>query len=143
LTPPLRLYLGDLAGAERGLERGREHLGDDPLFDSCEALLWAKRGDPARAEAALARAARERPSIAHTHHARHYAAAAHAVLGRPREAIAALARAAAEGLPNAPAFRTDPHLSVLRDEPDWKALLARVERDASAARVELARGGTA
>lgn len=138
--PPLRIYLGDFSGAEDALRKARQRLGDDPLLDSCDAMLWAKRGERALAEEALARAATERPSIAHAHHGRHYSAVAYALLGRPHEAIGMIHRAVETGMPNYGAFHDDPHLAVLRGEPEMEALLADLERQAAGFRAEFGRG---
>jgi predicted Zn-dependent protease len=139
VRPSMWLYQGDLAGAEQLIQTARQRRPDEPLLDACEALLWAKRGEPARAEAALARAVRDRPSVAHDHHRWHYAAATHAVLGRPREAVVQLRIAAETGLPNAPGFRKDPHLAPLADDPGMQALLAELDRHEREIRAELGR----
>ena len=127
--PTLLLYQNDLAGAESALRVARQLLKEDPLLDGNEALLWAKRGEPERAEAALARARADRPSVSHSHHAWHYAAAAYAVLGKKDEAILVLRDAAAAGLPNYLLFRDDPHFSEPHVEPDMAELLAELRRD--------------
>ena len=127
--PTVLLYLDDLAGAEKALGAARQLLREDPLLDGNEALLWAKRGEAERAEEALARAQWDWPSVSHSHHAWHYAAAAYALLGRRRESIEKLRDAAASGLPNYPMFRDDPHLASLHAEPDMVNLLADLERE--------------
>jgi hypothetical protein len=62
--------------AEQEVERAHRCFGDDPIVDSCEAMLWAQRGEAARADAALVRAEQERPSLGHIHHTWHQVAAA-------------------------------------------------------------------
>ncbi len=121
---PIHLYLDDLEAAEAALRRGRSLSGGDPIFDASEALLWAKRGERERAEHALAQALDERPSLGHTHHTWHYAAAAHAVLGQPEQAAARLRAAMNHGLPNLAAFANDPHIAPHRDHPEMKRLFA-------------------
>ena len=123
-VPPIRLYLDDLEAAESAIRRGRSLTGDDPIFDASEALLWAKRGEQERAERALAQALEERPSLGHTHHTWHYAAAAYAVLGQPEQAAAQLRAAMNHGLPNLDAFANDPHIAPHRDHPEMKRLFA-------------------
>jgi TolB-like protein/Flp pilus assembly protein TadD len=136
--PTVLLYKNDLAGAESALEVARRLLKDDPLLDGNEALLWAKRGEVERATAALARARAERPSVAHSHHVWHYAAAAYAVLGEQNEAIDLLRDAASAGLPNYPLFRDDPHLTSLETEAQMGTVLSHLEREWKAYRAEFA-----
>lgn len=136
---PIRLYLDDLAGAERVLETARQALPDDLLVASCEALLWAKRGEVAQADAAIARATGPGKSIAHAHHCHHYLAAALAELGRSAEAIESLRSSAALGFPNGPAFSSDPHLASLQDLAPMQALLARLERERQVYAAEFSR----
>ena len=125
----VRIYRDDFAKAEDALRTARQVLGDQAILDSNEALLWAKRREKARAEEALARALQDRPSVGHDHHRWHYAAAVHALLGRPAEAIAQIRRASLIGLPNYPGFRDDPHFASLREEPEWKTLMSDLERE--------------
>jgi predicted Zn-dependent protease len=63
-----RVSVGDLGGTEQALAHARAVVGDDAMLDATEALLWAKRGEPTRAEAMLARMRKHTRSVAHTHH---------------------------------------------------------------------------
>jgi tetratricopeptide (TPR) repeat protein len=132
-------YLGELQRAERALATARGLLGDEPILDASEALLWAKRGDEQRALEALARAAQDKASLGHDHHANHFAAAAYAVLGRKHDAIEQLRIAAATGLPNHPLFALDPHLASLQDDPDMLRLTAELARGDARYRAEFGR----
>ncbi len=134
--PTVLLYQNDLAGAESALGVARQLLKDDPLLDGNEALLWAKRGERDHAEAAIARATDDRPSVSHSHHAWHYAAAAYAVLHEHSKAIALLRDSADAGLPNYPLFRDDPHLNALRTDSDMTTLLADLQREWTGYRAE-------
>jgi adenylate cyclase len=135
-TPVIRIYRDDLAGAEEALKTARRVVGEDPILDANEALLWARRGEVARADEALSRAMTTKRSVGHSHHAWHHAAAAQAVLGRTREAIAWIREASACGLPNYPLFRGDPHLAPVRDEPEMKKLMSELERECASFRQE-------
>lgn len=135
----LWLYLEELERAERALATARGLLGDEPMLDASEALLWAKRSDERRALDALARAAQDKRSLGHDHHTNHYAAAAYAVLGRKADAIEQLRIASGSGLPNHPLFATDPHLASLRDEPAMQQLLAALAEGDAAYRAEFGR----
>jgi tetratricopeptide (TPR) repeat protein len=123
-VPAVRLYLDDLEGAESALRRGRSLSGGAPIFDANEALLWAKRGEPERAEQALVTALDDRPTLGHIHHTWHLAAAAYAVLGQPEQAAAQLRNAMTHGLPNLAAFSNDPHIAPHRDQPEMQRLFA-------------------
>jgi len=107
--------------------------GDDPWLTSCEALLWAKRGEGRKAEQLLVTALRRKP-LFHTHHMWHTAAASYATLGKPQRALALLERAAAFGLPNFTLFRDDPHFVPLQELPGFRQLLVRLEREGRARR---------
>jgi hypothetical protein len=135
----LWLYIDEFDRAERALATARGLLGDEPILDASEALLWAKRGDEGRALDALARAAHDKRSFGHSHHANHYAAAAYAVLGRSEEAVEQLRIAGDTGLPNHPVFATDPHLASLRDEPAIQQLMAKLAVSDAAYRAEFGR----
>jgi len=137
--PPLHLYRDDLVAAERALAKARRVLGEDSFLDASEALLWAKRGEPDRAGTSLARALENRLSLAHTHHALHWAAAALAVLGREEEAAQRLREAATTGLPNFPVFRDDPHFASCQSAPAMKRLLSELESEWSRFRQEFGR----
>ena len=126
--PVIPLYRGALADAERKLASAREVQRDDPWLTSCEALLWAKRGEASRAEQLLVSALRGKP-LFHTHHMWHTAAATYAVLGKSQRALSLLERAAAFGLPNYTLFRDDPHFRPLRDLRGFQKLLARLQRE--------------
>ena len=54
-------------------------------------------------------------------------------------AIAEIRRASQTGLPNYPAFRNDPHFAPLHDAPEWKTLMADLEREHAAFRGEFGR----
>jgi tetratricopeptide (TPR) repeat protein len=125
----LRIYQNDFDGAEVELERSREFLGDDPIIDSNQALLWARRGEAEQAEACLVRASQPRHSLGHIHHTWYHAALACSTLGQTQKAIEYLRRAATTGFPNYPLFRDDPLLVPLRKDPEMKQLLRVLEND--------------
>jgi non-specific serine/threonine protein kinase len=121
------IYAEELEKAEAALKRGIEVVGADPLLAATEALLWAKRGESARAVEWLRTALEDRPSLSHAHHTYHCAAAAYATMGDGASAVRELTRAARQGLPNYPAFLQDRHFVVLRDRPDFSTLLAELK----------------
>jgi hypothetical protein len=112
--------------------------GDSSLL-SCEALLWAKRGEKRKAEQSLQRALRSTKTFLHTHHTWHNAAAAYAVIGKPGPAMALLRKASALGWPNYPVFRDDPHFQTLHNHPPFLRLMAALKKEWTAYQREFGR----
>ena len=127
--PTALLYAGRLQEAEEKIRLARQVLADDPWLVSCEALLWAKRGERRKAEALLRRSLRPVKTFLHTHHLWHNAAAAYALLDKPAAAVSLLRRASGFGLPNFPAFRDDPHFQSLQTYAPFRGLLAKLKRE--------------
>jgi serine/threonine protein kinase/tetratricopeptide (TPR) repeat protein len=122
------ITVGDLNGAEQALQSSRGILGDDSMLLASEAILWARRGEAARARDVLEGVSRKRESVSHAHHTRHCTAAARALLGDTEGAVRELEEAARTGLPDYPAFRNDPHLAVVRHEPAFTRLMEGLEK---------------
>ena len=98
------------------------------MVSSWEALLFAKRGDAERAEAALRSATRSKQLFTYSHHVAHTAAAALAIFGKTDSAVTWLRRASQTGFPHYFVFRDDPHLTSLRDVPQYQKLLSDLKR---------------
>jgi len=106
----------------------RHVLADDPWLVSCEAVLWAQRGERKKAEAFARKSLRPGKPFLHTHHLWHTTAIAFALIDHPFRAIALLRRAGAFGLPNYPAFRDDPLLKSLHGQKAFRGLLTNLKR---------------
>ncbi len=128
-TPLITLYAGDLAAAEASIASADRFSPNNPLVVSTEGLLWAKRGEPERAEEAIKRAEAMELPVIHRHHMGHNAAAVYALIGKPDLALKNLREISAEGLPNYPVFNTDRHFENLHDLPDYHALMSDLERE--------------
>lgn len=126
--PTVPLYQNRLAFAEEKIRAARSVMVDDPWLTTCEALLWAKRGESRRALQALQRSLRGGKTLLHTHHMWHTAAAAYALLGEPTQAMKWLKKVAEIGLLNYPLFRDDPHFASLRKNPQYVRLLAGLKK---------------
>src|SRR6266853_3721553 len=137
--PTIALYRGQLEEAAERIRAARQLLLDDPWLRSCEALLWAKRGEIRKAEELAHRALREGKPLLHTHHLFHTAAAVDALLGNRARAIALLRKASATGLPNYPVFHEDPHFHSLRERPEFLSLMAELKREWEGYRQEFGR----
>jgi TolB-like protein/Tfp pilus assembly protein PilF len=128
-SPSASLYEGRLDEAAEKIRLARQVLADDAWLLSCEALLWAQRGDAKKADVLAKKSLQPAKAFLHTHHLWHTAAAAYAFIDKPAASIALLKRAAAQGLPNYPAFRDDPLLKPLRSRADFQALLSKLKRE--------------
>jgi tetratricopeptide (TPR) repeat protein len=128
-SPNVALYEGKLNEAEEKIKLARQVLANDPWLVSCEALLWAQRGERKKAEALARKSLQPAKAFLHTHHLWHTAAAAYALIDKPSSAIALLRRAGAQGLPNYPAFRDDLLLKSLHTQKAFRALLAKLKRE--------------
>ena len=137
-APTAPLYGGHLSRAEERIRAGNQVFPGEPMLTSCEALLWAKRGEPRKAEAAIQRALRGK-SLIHTHHIWHMLAAAYAVLGKPNEATKLLQRARHMGLPNYPLFHNDPHFQSLRNYSPFPRLMRGLKSELESYKREFGR----
>ena len=128
-SPGVALYEGRLEEAEERIKVARQVLANDPWLTSCEAVLWAQRGERKKAEALARKSLQPAKAFLHTHHLWHTAAASYALIGKPAKAIALLRRAGALGLPNYPAFRDDPLLKSLHAQEAFQDLLANLKQE--------------
>ncbi len=96
---------------------------------SVEAFMAAKNGDAAKAEKEIALAIQFDRGLSHFHHAEYNIGVAYALMGKPRQAVEWLEKAASEGLPCYPFFATDPNLASLRGDPAYQALLRKMKSE--------------
>jgi tetratricopeptide (TPR) repeat protein len=136
-APMVPIYTGNLALAEQKLRSARQVAGDDPMLESGEALLWARRGEKRKAAQMAKRALQHRNTLTYTHHALHQVAATLAQIGKPKEAMSALHKATRVGLPDYPLYRDDPFLVPLRQERAFLQLMTELKRVWDGCRREL------
>ena len=125
--PGIALYLG---APERAMERvrlARQLLPEEPTIDSTEALIWAHRGETAKAYSILEQALTRGKPLLHIHHMWHNAASVYAMCGDAERAIHWLRSAAGMGLPNYPLFARDPHLRNLAGNPQFEQFMLDVK----------------
>ena len=127
-SPSVPLYAGDLNDAEDKIKFARQIAADNPVISGWEALLFAKRGDVKKAEAAAQRVTHCKQLFTYSHHAAHTVAAAYAILGKTDSALTWLRRASETGFPNYCVFRDDPHLSGLHGNPEYRRFLSALKR---------------
>ena len=140
-SPVAHLYAGNLERAREKIASARQVVGPDPMVLSCEALLWALRGERKKAEKIIQRALRIGKSLLHTHHAIHNGAVVYALIGKKPQSTALLRKAMQTGLPNFPLFRDDPHLRALDGFAPYRRLLVDLEREWAKYRREFGRKG--
>ena len=135
-SPMLPLYGDNPEDAVDIIKNAQHFFPGDALLTSWEGLLWAKRGEPRKAEQSIRKALHAGKSVLHTHHVWHAAAATYATLGKPNLAVPLLARAAKTGLPNYPIFRDDRHFQSMHKYGPYLRLLAKVKKESDGYRRE-------
>jgi serine/threonine protein kinase/predicted Zn-dependent protease len=137
--PTVLIYAGKLDAAQARIRAAQNARPGDSWLISCESLLWALRGDRAKAARLvhLALHAKAKPLL-HTHHMWHTAAAALALLGKSTPAIELLEKAGSFGLPNYELFRDDKFLQALQGKQRYQRLLAKLKREVDSYRREFA-----
>jgi tetratricopeptide (TPR) repeat protein len=132
--PPL--YSGDLDLAEQRLTAALNQLPDEPLIVSLQGMLHARRNQTDLALQCVRKALDSPSSFGHTHHTYYNIACVYAVLGDKDKAMAWLERTVNTGFACWPFFRIDPHLESLREEPEFKRLVADLEHKYAALKIQ-------
>ncbi|MFY9731457.1 MAG: protein kinase [Candidatus Acidiferrales bacterium] len=135
-SPMVPLYGANPEAAVELLKSAQHFFPGDALLTSWEGLLWAKRGQPRKAEQSIRKAMKVGKSVLHTHHMWHTAAATYAILEKPELAVPLLTRAAKSGLPNYPVFRDDQHFQSMQKYGPYLRLLAKVKKETDGYRRE-------
>jgi adenylate cyclase len=130
------LMKGDLKAADQRLAVALQLLPDEPLLVSLQAILHARRGERDRALDCVRKAHESPRSFGHNHHTYYQIASAYAVLEDTDKAMAWLERSVVTGYPCWPFFKVDPHLDNLRHDSRFHKLLADLEREFTALRIE-------
>jgi TolB-like protein/tRNA A-37 threonylcarbamoyl transferase component Bud32/Tfp pilus assembly protein PilF len=138
-SPMVPLYGENPEDAVELLNGAQHFFPGDALLTSWQGLLWAKRGEPRKAEQSIRKALGVGKSVLHTHHMWHTAAATYAVLGKPELAVRLLHRAAKNGLPNYPVFRDDRYFQSMHKYGPFLRLLANVKKESDRYRQEFGR----
>jgi serine/threonine-protein kinase len=130
------LMIGDLDAAEQRLVVGLEFYPDEPLIVSLQGILHARRGQSSRALDCVRKAQESPHSFGHSHHSYHQIAEVYALLGDMERAMGWLERSVDSGNPCWPFLKLDPHLADLRPEPRFQQLVAALEREYTALKLE-------
>ena len=94
-----------------------------------KAVMLAAAGDKAGAEDEIQKALKKETRFGEFHHTAYFIASAYALLQKPREALDALKKAAATGLPCYRLFERDPNLDNLRENAEFREFLKEQEKE--------------
>jgi tetratricopeptide (TPR) repeat protein len=134
--PQPALFRGDLSLAKKYVTSGLELLPEEPLMISLNGLLHALQQDSGAALDCIHRACESPRSFGHTHHTHYQIACTYAVLGQPGKALEWLERTIDGGFACWPLFQRDPCLRTLQESAEFRAIIARLEREFGQARIE-------
>jgi eukaryotic-like serine/threonine-protein kinase len=132
--PPL--MTGDLNLAEQRLAAVLKLSPDEPLLVSLQGMLHARRNETGAALECVRKALDLSITFGHAHHTYHQVACVYAVLSETEKAMAWLERSVDTGFPCWPFFLVDPHLENLREQPEFKRLVADLEHKYTALKIE-------
>lgn len=135
-APQPPLMTGDLNLAEQRLAAGLKLYPDEPLLISLQGMLHARRNERGPALECVRKALDLPLTFGHAHHTYHQVACVYAVLGETEKAMAWLERSVETGNPCWPFFKIDPHLENLRQEPRLQRLIAALEREFTALKIQ-------
>ena len=99
------------------------------VVNSVRAMLLAKAGRRAEAEASIARAIELGSTFGHFHHAAYNIASAYALLGDRAKAVQWLQITANDGFPCYPLFANDRQLGNLRNDPGFIAFMTKLKAE--------------
>jgi tetratricopeptide (TPR) repeat protein len=134
IFPPL--LSGDLELAEQRLKAALQQIPDEPLIVSVQGMLYARRRQTDLALQCVRHALDAPRSFGHTHHTYYNIACVYAVLGETDKAMAWLERSVDTGFACWPFFQVDPHLESLREEPEFKRLVAALEHEYATLKIQ-------
>lgn len=130
------LLMGDLEQAGDRLTMALAKYPEEPLFISLRGMLHARQRERGAALDCVRKAMEYPASFGHAHHTYHHIACVYSELGETEKAMAWLEKSVDTGNPCWPLFRLDPYLENLRREPRFQQLVAALEREFSALKIE-------
>jgi serine/threonine protein kinase len=134
--PLSALMLGNLDAAEQRSAAAVKLYPDEPLIVSVQGILHAWRNQRGPALECVRQAQESALSFGHTHHTYHQIASVYAVLGETAKAMEWLEHSVDTGFPCWPFFKIDPHLENLRPDPRFQRLVADLERQYTAVKIQ-------
>ncbi len=138
--PSVLIKKGDPDRAERGIRTAEQILGTDQMLGTMEALIWARRGEDAKAEQTVLEALSHGTSKRHTTITRGTSLrqCTRSWEGRVKPCPGSKRRRV-WALPNHPLFWNDPHLASLQDHPGFLGLMSSLRSEHEAFRGEFSR----
>jgi hypothetical protein len=111
------------------MERYLQEHPEDPggVVTSTRAILFAKAGNSAQAEADIRTAIEKGKGFIHFHHTAYNIASVYALLNAPDRAVHWLREAAETGWPCYPYFARDPNLDHIRSDPGFVAFMKQLK----------------
>jgi tetratricopeptide (TPR) repeat protein len=132
--PPL--MTGNLTLAEQRLAAGLKLHPDEPTLLSLQGMLHARRDESGAALECVRKALEFPITFGHAHHTYYQVACVYAILRDTDKAMAWLERSVDTGNPCWPFFRLDPHLKNLREQHEFKRLVADLEKTYTALKIQ-------
>ena len=130
------LLTGDLEQAGERLTMALAKDPEEPMFISLRGMLHARQRQSGAALDCVRKALEYPASFGHAHHTYHQVACVYSELGEIEKAMAWFEKSVDTGNPCWPFFRLDPYLENLRREPRFQQLVAALEREFSALKIE-------
>ena len=124
------LKLGLTNEARATIQEGLTKQPSDPggQYASVQAMLFARAGEFAKAEAAIRIAEHRGVGYGHFHHTAYNIACAYALMNKSKPAVEWLQRTVKTGFACYPAFRNDPTLENIRSGPEFQKFLDEQEK---------------
>jgi tetratricopeptide (TPR) repeat protein len=122
--------LGRKEEAAAALEEFLKDFPEDNrgLFTSLQAILAASDGHQRMAEEKIELAIERGKGFGHFHHTAYHIASAYAIMNKREQAMKWLQAAANDGFPCYVLFERDRNLDNLRDDAEFKALMAKLKQ---------------
>ena len=117
--------LGHTNEAREIIEASKAKFPDDygGIFGSLQAMIYAKAGATAQAEAEIAKAIKHKERFIHFHHTAYQIASAYALMNNTKEGVRWFRELVNDGFNSYPFFRDDPNINSLRDDKEFNDLL--------------------
>jgi DNA-binding winged helix-turn-helix (wHTH) protein/tetratricopeptide (TPR) repeat protein len=126
-APLVAMLAGDLSEAKILLDEAAQHLPEEPLLASLQAVFYAATGNEGKALDCLTTACASPKSFGHAHHSYYQIACLLGLLGRREAAFEWLERSVSSGFACWPFFLKDPYLKNLRELPAFELLVSSLQ----------------
>lgn len=126
-------HLGRKEEAVAVVEKGLKQASDENRINQYDlhaayAVMMADAGKRKEAEQYIRIAIEDGQGLSHFHHAAFSIACAYALMGEKQSALQWLEKTAEQGMPCYPLFDTEPALSNLRSDPQFKTFMEKLKK---------------